>query len=308
METRGSWLADLYESNSTAVFHVCQRLLKNPEDAADATHEVFLRAFTSLTGEPAGKRGRAWLVTVARNYCLDMLRRQKRMGSALNTLAAEPVPYAEAEKAVLDREFVDAVLRQLKDRERQALWQSAVEYRPIGEIGNYLGLSYMAAAQLLHRARRHALVVAGRLAAILGLLQLNRLAKRLVFGVEAHPVAVAIMVPLVVVSLAVASSSRQAGTAPFAGPGSAARGVVGTSSSAPAGSEGEASGRLGLRNAAAPELLHQFQSTVEPLVTALPALGKLTGSVVPAPTPSGLTPGLPSITPLPKPHAPAQLG
>src|SRR2546423_12972051 len=143
MDTRGSWLADLYESNSTAVFQVCQRLMKNPEDAADATHEVFLRALASLSGEPAGTQARAWLVRVARNHCLDLLRRQKRLGSALTTLAAEPVRHAEAEQAVLDRQFVDAVLRQLKQRERQALWQSAVEYRPLSAIGPHLGLSYM---------------------------------------------------------------------------------------------------------------------------------------------------------------------
>src|SRR4029077_9071855 len=85
---------------------------------------------------------------------------------------------------VVDRSFVQAVLAQLRARERQVLWQSAVEYRPIGEIGSYLGLSYMAAAQLLHRARRHASLVAARIAAIFGLLQLKRLGPPAGFGGE----------------------------------------------------------------------------------------------------------------------------
>lgn len=153
MDARGRWLSDLYESNSMAVFRVCQRLLQNREDAADAMHEVFLRAVVSLPGEPDGGRARAWLITVARHHCLDVLRRRKRLGSALNTLAADAQRYGQAEQAVVDRQFVDAVLRQLRDRERQALWQSAVEHRPVTEIASYLGLSYMAAAQLLHRGR-----------------------------------------------------------------------------------------------------------------------------------------------------------
>ena len=49
MDTRASWMAELYEANSTVVYRVCMRELKNNEDAADAMQEVFLRACGSLT-------------------------------------------------------------------------------------------------------------------------------------------------------------------------------------------------------------------------------------------------------------------
>src|SRR2546423_3648795 len=215
MDTPGSWMAELYESNSTVVYRVCRRLLKDTEDAADATQEVFLRAFVGLTAETQSERARAWLITVARHHCVDELRRKRRLGKALTTLGADPVRQGEAERAVVDRNFVQAVLRQLKARERQVLWQSAVEYRPIGEIGSYLGLSYMAAAQLLHRARRHASLVAAKLAAIYGLLQVNRLGKRPAFGVEVQPLAVALVIPMWGAGLVAASSSDPASLRPL---------------------------------------------------------------------------------------------
>ena len=300
MDTPGSWMAELYESNSTVVFRVCQRLLKDAEDAADATQEVFLRAFVGLTAETQSERARAWLITVARHHCVDVLRRKKRLGKALTTLGADPVRQGEAERAVVDRNFVQAVLRQLKARERQVLWQSAVEYRPIGEIGSYLGLSYMAAAQLLHRARRHASLVAAKLAAIFGLLQVNRPGKRPAFGVEVQPLAVALVMPLVVAGLVAASSWHQASPRPFASPGrmsvsSLAGSAAAANSSTSAISATDASGRLGLPAAAPPALLHQAQSTVNGLITgAVSVPNQPLPTAFPIPTPSGLIPGAPA--------------
>jgi len=208
MDRRGSWMSEIYESNSTVVYRVCMRLLKNTEDAADATQEVFLRAFVSLTAETQGEKARAWLITVARHHCLDVLRRKKRLGKALITLGAEPVLDSEAEPTIVDRNFVRAILSQLRERERQALWQSAVEYRPIGEIGRYLGISYLAAAQLLHRARRRAAQAAARVAVVFGTFQLGRQRPAGASALVARLVAVA-AVPLIVVSVQSSSATRQ---------------------------------------------------------------------------------------------------
>jgi DNA-directed RNA polymerase specialized sigma24 family protein len=49
-------MAEIYGSNSAVVYRVGQRILKGTEDAADATHEVFLRAFASLTAETQGEK------------------------------------------------------------------------------------------------------------------------------------------------------------------------------------------------------------------------------------------------------------
>ena len=111
---------------------------------------------------------RSWLLTVARNHCLDVLRRRKRQGRALVTLGGNPDNGADIETAIVDRDFANVVLSHLSVRERQALWQSAVESRPMADIATGLQLSYMAAAQVLHRARRHAASTAARFAVVIG--------------------------------------------------------------------------------------------------------------------------------------------
>jgi RNA polymerase sigma factor (sigma-70 family) len=169
-----SWLADLYESNFSTVFRHCRRVLRNPDDAAEAAHEVFLRAVNALQPRLNGAASRPWLMAVARNHCLDVLRRRERFSKALVIHGVGSNGTADPQMAIADRHFVAGVFKQLRPLERRALWESAVEGRPLGDIAHDIGLSYAATAQLLHRVKRRASLVAARLAAILGLLKLGR--------------------------------------------------------------------------------------------------------------------------------------
>src|SRR2546421_1114335 len=206
---RGEWLSELYQANAHAVESYCRRFLNSAEDAADATHEVFLRALSSLDASPSSGQARSWLITVAQNYCLDMVRRRRRMQVALTTLGAEAGREVESEAQVINRQLLHAVLQQLGERERQALWQSAVERRTLTEIASYLGMSYMAAAQLVHRARKHASVVAARLATVLGLAAANSMRRRSPVLTFAQSLAAVATMPLVVVAVATPSSNAQ---------------------------------------------------------------------------------------------------
>jgi RNA polymerase sigma factor (sigma-70 family) len=188
-----------------AVFNLCRRLLNSREDAADATHEVFLRAFASLSEPPTSQQARAWLMTAARNHSIDLLRRRQRFGSALTTLAATADSGVDSVETVEDRQLLLAVLQQLGVRDREALWQSAVERRPVAEIARSFGLSYMAAAKLLSRARRRALVLATRLAVILGLAQLGRAVRRSNRAQLGQQLAAAVVVPLMIAAVVVSN-------------------------------------------------------------------------------------------------------
>ena len=176
---RQAWLAELYEANAGPVFKTCAGLLRNHDDAADASQEVFLRAAGSLQTGTDTKAARAWLQTVARNHSLDVLRRRKVSGLALVTLAADAQSVADPATLVADRDFINGVFEKLSPQQRQALWQSAVEHRPIHEIAGQLQLSYAAAAQLIHRARRRALALAPGVAIVFAILRLGRRASRI---------------------------------------------------------------------------------------------------------------------------------
>jgi RNA polymerase sigma-70 factor, ECF subfamily len=278
---------ELYQAHRAAVLRVCSGILRNADDAADATQEVFLIALESL--DPAAKNGtaRAWLLTVARNHCLDLLRRRKRLGKALTTLGPDDGRGTDMETAVADRDFVDVVFKQLSKRERQALWQSAVESRPLADIASGLRLSYMAAAQVLHRARRRAVQAAARVAVVFGIFQLGRQRSGVGPLALAQRIAAVAAVPLIVVSMNASSPIPQAASATAAPPAVSAAGPapsVGASIGALPGAVPNPSsvlpGSVGVLNSAA--------TTVDQLVRKLRSVAPSPAPLPPIPTPTAI--------------------
>ena len=279
-DARRRWLSELYEANSAAIFNLCRRLLNSREDAADATHEVFLRAAASLFEAPGSPQARGWLTRVARNYCIDLLRRRERFGSALITLAATADPGGDSVQSVEDRELLTTVLQQLGVRDREALWQSAVELRSLPEIARSFNLSYTDAAQLLSRARRRAVLVAARLAVILGLAQLGQVFRRSNAAHRGQQLAAVVVVPIMVAAVVISSS-------PHADMGAAA-----TSQAAGAQAQGPSIGHPSALPATGP-------STPPVTMGALAALPPAsTVATVPAPA---------SVTPIAAPPVPTDL-
>jgi len=68
---------ELFDQHRSATLRVCRRMLGS-NGCDDALQEIFLRARRGLPGYQADRPFRPWLNTIAANYCLDLLRRQKR--------------------------------------------------------------------------------------------------------------------------------------------------------------------------------------------------------------------------------------
>jgi RNA polymerase sigma factor (sigma-70 family) len=299
------WLAALYEANFAVVFKRCNAILKSGEDAADAAHEVFLIALNSLEPDADEKRARAWLLTVAHNHCLDLLRRRKRFGRALLTLGADHDAAGDLEGAVVDRDFVDGLLNQLSLRERLALWQSAVERRSLADIATGLQLSYAAAAQVVHRARQHAVRLAASAAAIFALLRFPRVARRVLarlasFRTEAESLLAAHRALALAALPVIAAISIQSSTASSTSPGPNPAVATTAAASKPAGAAvpgGLSSLLAPLRSAADRQGIAGGAGVVAPTglpSVATPTLPSLLGTVPPLPVPTAVPSVLPS--------------
>src|SRR5437879_9949020 len=119
--SRDGLIDELYHANYAAVLKACSRILRNPDDAADAAQQVFVIALESLDLTTRRSAARAWLLTGARNHCLDLLRRRKRLGKALVALTPHAGRPTDVEHADADRAFVGLGFTQLSNRERRSL-------------------------------------------------------------------------------------------------------------------------------------------------------------------------------------------
>jgi RNA polymerase sigma-70 factor, ECF subfamily len=149
---------ELYASCQPRVFRTCLAILRNTDDAAEATQEVFSRALPLVTElrEP-----HLWLQTVARNYCLDQLRRQKVRGGSGAALDDDtPDTRDSPEREALLRDALRQAFSALSPRERRALGRVLLMDDSLADIAGMLGISYGAAAQVVSRARRRAALAA----------------------------------------------------------------------------------------------------------------------------------------------------
>lgn len=67
----------LLKRHQKPVFNFIHKYLKNVEAAEEAFQEVFLRIIRTSSDYQPSARFTTWLYTVARNYCIDQLRKDK---------------------------------------------------------------------------------------------------------------------------------------------------------------------------------------------------------------------------------------
>lgn len=319
-EEQCAWLAGLYESNYGSVFRACRNLLRDPEEAADAAHEVFLRALRHPvpipppttrrdSGAPGGCPSlRPWLLTIARNHCIDILRRRTRMYRVVDSLSNTIVPEPDPATPVENRQVVAAIVGQLGQRERKALWQSAVERQPLAAIANELQLSYMAAAQLVSRARRRAATAATRLAGALALVCGSRALRRVRAPLNAHTVAGVVAIPVIAVALVPAINSAASAHQGAAHPAAILRGSAvrpSLAASAVNVSLAQTAGATGASRASEPISGPGVTSPLGSLMTSFPSaiisrLGSIQRAALQATSQAPALPA-PGLSPLPLP-------
>jgi RNA polymerase sigma-70 factor (ECF subfamily) len=114
-------LAEIYRRYARRVFGLCHYMLDSPENAEDATSEVFLKLQRSIASYDGSVPFPRWLLRVAGNQCIDVLRRLKRVrlviveadegAAAIEAAGPEPSPLSAALTAEARAEVRDAIAR-----------------------------------------------------------------------------------------------------------------------------------------------------------------------------------------------------
>ena len=170
---------EIYERYADRVYGLSRTVVRRPEDAADVTHDTFVRAAERLDQLRDPSRLRPWLFSVARNEALQLIRRTAREDLddgesvppvALATVAAEveAVNLLSAEEL---RDLVWDASAGLEDRDRVVLDLYVREGLEGAELGEAMGVSTDYAYQLTRRVRT-------RIDGALGALLIARLGRR----------------------------------------------------------------------------------------------------------------------------------
>jgi len=157
-------LVDKYKG---PVMNLAWRMLNDPTEAEDLAQNVFIQVYRSADRYRASSKFSTWLFTIARNLCLNELRRRSRhraqsLDSSAQTEADETPLQVEDPRlmgpteSALHSELnskIEEALQALPENQRTAVLlcrQEDLSYEDMAEI---MGTSVSAVKSIIHRGR-----------------------------------------------------------------------------------------------------------------------------------------------------------
>jgi len=129
------------------VFALCFGILANVHDAEDVAQEALLKGFQSVHRLARPERFEPWILRIAKNLCLDLLRRRKRAKKL--PLSPEPTIGEDTH----ENHDLERAMARLPQELRLPLVLFYFEHRNAGSIAGTLGISQSLVYERLRAAR-----------------------------------------------------------------------------------------------------------------------------------------------------------
>ena len=156
-------LEEIYRRYVRRVFGLCRNMLDSRESAEDATSEIFLKLQHSIESYDSSMPFPRWLLRVAGNQCIDILRRRKRRrqlfvevedeATVLEAPGSAPSPLGAVISAEERMRVRDAIAR-LPENYRVPLVLRYYSELSYDEIAQQLGLQKSYVAALIFRGKQ----------------------------------------------------------------------------------------------------------------------------------------------------------
>jgi RNA polymerase sigma-70 factor (ECF subfamily) len=142
-----------------ALYLWCFRYVRDHERALDLVQETMLGAFERMDGFAGRARFSSWLFAIARNRCLNAIRRARPLEDGEDALDAVTEPGPSPDQGMVETEDEERILRLIRDEldpiEQRALSLRCFEQLPVDDITRMLGVEGETGARsVLQSARR----------------------------------------------------------------------------------------------------------------------------------------------------------
>jgi RNA polymerase sigma-70 factor, ECF subfamily len=146
-----------YRDHANDVYRVAYGILRDPDEALDATHDTFARAWERWDQYDSQRPLRGWLHGIVVHLALDQLRRRRVRRLALPVLGRTgPTPIGGSAPDPADdvarRQLVDQALDGLRPEVRATLILRHYYGYDYAQIGTFLGISSGTVGSTLSRA------------------------------------------------------------------------------------------------------------------------------------------------------------
>jgi RNA polymerase sigma-70 factor (ECF subfamily) len=154
-----AWEA-LVRQHQGRIFGLALHFLRDREEARDAAQEIFLRVYTRLDSLADGQAFLPWLLRLARNCCIDRLRRHEvrtpafavALDEAHGLSSPEPSPEESALQGAREV-LLHRALGELSEKNREMILLRDTQELKLEEIAERLALPLGTVKSRAHRAR-----------------------------------------------------------------------------------------------------------------------------------------------------------
>lgn len=130
------------------VFAVCLGILGDVDDAEDIAQDTMLKGFLKIRKLRRSERFGEWILRIARNLCIDFLRRKRHLRLFLAKQAAEARPTTNR------NHDLEAAIRRLPAEYRLPLVMYYFDNKSAKSIAEKLNISHSGVCQKIRAARK----------------------------------------------------------------------------------------------------------------------------------------------------------
>ncbi len=140
------------------VYGLCLRLLRTEAEASEVAQETFLRAWQHLGRYDDTRPFDLWVLAIARNQCLDLLRRRAKhqtedVEDHAHALTSDAVSAEDAAIKTQERQSLEEAMATLSTTDREVLALYYVQKRTTKEIAGVMDVAPGTIMARLFRAR-----------------------------------------------------------------------------------------------------------------------------------------------------------
>ena len=148
----------LYERYSRKIFAKCLSILKNEEEANDATQDIFMKLILNLSKFGGHSKFSTWVYSISYNYCIDRVRKKKK---DISILVEDMSHYDKSDDDIKDKMLLEMNVLRLKEilnkipvGDKIILLMKYQDSMSIKEIGAVLDKSESAVKMKIKRAKQ----------------------------------------------------------------------------------------------------------------------------------------------------------
>ena len=140
-------LSVIYDSMARMIFSVALAVTENTADAEDVLQDTMIGIVKSAHTYKQGTNARAWILAMARNRAVDVVRKRKH---SVSLEEIEDLPDPSQEPSCVQSAL--KLLKPLGEKDRQVVVLHLYQELPFGEIAQILGISLASAQKRYQRA------------------------------------------------------------------------------------------------------------------------------------------------------------